>query len=106
MRRLTRSSPKCSASSVLRAAPMSMLSASGVAQGSSVIQSSQVLSIEYSPAASCMRSSRRNSLRTWASTSGGIFAAVIAASMRAISCALPPSSPSSFLIVLSCSSSR
>ncbi len=106
MRCLARARPKWSSSSVCRAAARSITRSSGSAQGISVIHSIQVRRVEASPAASCMRSSRCSSLRTWASTSGGMCAAVMASARLAISRAPSPFSPSAFLMVRNCSSSK
>ena len=60
----------------------------------------------YSPAASGMRCSRRNSLRACSSTSSGMLALAMASSSSAISAALPSSpSPSSRWIAAICSRS-
>ena len=60
----------------------------------------------YSPAASGIFCSRRNSLRAWSSTSFGMPASVMALSSSAISAALPSSpSPSCFWIAAICSRS-
>ena len=59
--------------------------------------------MEYSAAASGMRSRRLSSLRACASASSGMFALVIASSSSASSARVPSSSPSSFWIVFICS---
>ena len=85
MRCFTRASPKWSASSVARAAARSMGGLSGTVQGSSVIHSIQVCSGPVSAPVPELRRSRCNSLRTWASVSGGMPALAMACSRRSIS---------------------